>query len=116
VARRPRRSSARPPRRSWGPTSPPIAQRTQKVFDHGETATYERLTTLPGLGARHLHVKAVPDLDESAPRAACTSWRDITEVKEAEAQLAAREQDLRFFAENIPRRSCTSTSSAAARS
>jgi diguanylate cyclase (GGDEF)-like protein/PAS domain S-box-containing protein len=80
-----------------------IAQRTQKVFDRGETATYERTTTLPGLGQRHLHVKAVPDFDESGEaRGMYVVAHDITEVKEAEAQLAAREQDLRFFAENIP--------------
>src|SRR5688572_670014 len=79
-----------------------IAQRTQRVFDHGETVTYERVAQLPG-GARHLHVKAVPDLDEAGTaRGMYVVAHDITEVKQAEEQLAAREQDLRFFAENIP--------------
>ncbi|HEX5130468.1 MAG TPA: PAS domain-containing protein [Usitatibacter sp.] len=80
-----------------------IAERTQKVFDHGETATYERTAVLPGIGQRHLHVKAVPDIDESGnARGMYVVAHDITEVKEAEAQLAEREKDLRFFAENIP--------------
>jgi diguanylate cyclase (GGDEF)-like protein/PAS domain S-box-containing protein len=80
-----------------------IASRTQKVFDEGETVTYERTATLPGAGLRHLHVKAVPDLDEAGrARGMYVVAHDITEVKEAEAQLAEREKDLRFFAENIP--------------
>jgi len=80
-----------------------IAERTQRVFDHGETVTYERTTDLPGQGLRHLHVKAVPDRDEAGnPRGMYVVAHDITEVKEAEARIAAREQDLRFFAENIP--------------
>ena len=80
-----------------------IAQRTQKVFDHGETATYERTTTLPGAGLRHLHVKAVPDIDEAGQaRGMYVVAHDITDVKQAEAQIAEREKDLRFFAENIP--------------
>jgi diguanylate cyclase (GGDEF)-like protein/PAS domain S-box-containing protein len=80
-----------------------IAERTQKVFDRGETATYERTTTLPELGQRHLHVKAVPDLDEAGkPRGMYVVAHDITDVKEAEARIAEREKDLRFFAENIP--------------
>src|SRR5688572_10667740 len=80
-----------------------IPERTQKVFDRGETATYERTASLPGLGQRHLHVKAVPDIDEAGkPRGMYVVAHDITDVKEAEAQLAEREKDLRFFAENIP--------------
>jgi PAS domain S-box-containing protein len=48
-------------------------------------------------------VKGVPDFDESGGvRGMYVVAHDITEVKEAEALLAAREQDLRFFAENIP--------------
>jgi diguanylate cyclase (GGDEF)-like protein/PAS domain S-box-containing protein len=86
-----------------GETARWIAERTQRVFDHGETATYEREVDMPGLGHRHFHVKAVPDLDESGGvRGMYVVAHDITEVKEAERLLAAREKDLRFFAENIP--------------
>ena len=80
-----------------------IRERTQKVFERGETATYERIATMPDGAQRYFHVKAVPDLDESGEvRGMYVVAHDITEVKEAQQQLAAREQDLRFFAENIP--------------
>src|SRR5207237_6934956 len=56
-----------------------------------------------GLGLRHYRVKAVPDKDEAgAVRGMYVVAHDITEIKEAERLLSAREQDLRFFAENIP--------------
>jgi diguanylate cyclase (GGDEF)-like protein/PAS domain S-box-containing protein len=80
-----------------------IRERTQKVFDRGETATYERVATMPDGTHRYFHVKAVPDLDDSGEvRGMYVVAHDITEVKEAQQALAAREQDLRFFAENIP--------------
>ena len=80
-----------------------IAERTQRVYDRGETATYERSSVLPDGSERHLHVKAVPDFDESgAVRGMYVVAHDISEVKQAQQQIAAREQDLRFFAENIP--------------
>lgn len=79
-----------------------IAERTQKVFDRGESATYERVVDSPA-GKRYFHVNGVPDFDESGGvRGMYIVAHDITEVKEAEGLLAAREQDLRFFAENIP--------------
>jgi diguanylate cyclase (GGDEF)-like protein/PAS domain S-box-containing protein len=80
-----------------------IAERTRKVFERGEVATYERLATLPS-GEQHvLHVKAVPDFDEAGSvRGMYVVEHDISEVKAAQAQLAAREEELRFFAENIP--------------
>ena len=79
-----------------------IRNRTQPVFDMAQTVTYERVAEMPN-GRRHLHVKAVPDLDDAGEvRGMYIVAHDITEVKEAQAQLAAREQDLRFFAENIP--------------
>ena len=80
-----------------------IRERTQKVFDHGETATYERIATMPDGSKRFFHVKAVPDIDDAGGvRGMYVVAHDITDVKEAQQQLAAREQDLRFFAENIP--------------
>ncbi len=80
-----------------------IAQRTQKVFDRGETATYERLITLPD-GEKHwFHVKAVPHLDGAgAVVGMYVVSHDINDVKQAQERLAAREEELRFFAENIP--------------
>ena len=80
-----------------------IKERTQKVFDRGETATYERETRLSDGSRRYYHVKAVPDLGEGGDvRGMYVVAHDITDVKEAQQQIAAREQDLRFFAENIP--------------
>ncbi|HYC38820.1 MAG TPA: PAS domain S-box protein [Usitatibacter sp.] len=79
-----------------------IAERTQKVFDRGEVATYEREMRLPDGTVRWLHVTAVPDVDEGVVRGMYVVAHDITQVKEAQARLAAREEELRFFAENIP--------------
>src|SRR5690349_12797544 len=42
-----------------------IRERTQKVFDRGETATYERVAVLPDGSKRYFHVKAVPDFDDA---------------------------------------------------
>src|SRR5260221_249478 len=80
-----------------------IAERTQKVFDRGETATYERLITMPDGEKRWFHVKAVPNLDSAgAVVGMYVVSHDINDVKQAQEQLAAREEEMRFFAENIP--------------
>jgi diguanylate cyclase (GGDEF)-like protein/PAS domain S-box-containing protein len=80
-----------------------IAEHTQKVFDLGEVATYERDTRMADGSRRCLHVKAVPDADAAGEvRGMYVVAHDITEVKEAQAQLTAREEELRFFAQNIP--------------
>ncbi len=80
-----------------------IAQRTQKVFDRGETATYERLVTMPDGEKRWFHVKAVPHLGHDATVVGMyVVSHDINDVKQVQEQLAAREEELRFFAENIP--------------
>ena len=80
-----------------------IAQRTQKVFDRGEVATYERQMSMPDGAVRTFHVKAVPDVDAGGDvQGMYVVAHDITEVKEAQAAVAAREEELRFFAENIP--------------
>jgi diguanylate cyclase (GGDEF)-like protein/PAS domain S-box-containing protein len=84
-----------------------IAQRTQKVFDRGEVATYERLTQMPDGSRRWFHVNAVPHLDDDGQVVGMyVVAHDIHEVKEAQAKLAAREEELRFFAENIPEAIC----------
>jgi diguanylate cyclase (GGDEF)-like protein/PAS domain S-box-containing protein len=80
-----------------------IRERTQKVFDEGAEATYERVADMPDGSVRNYHVKAVPDFGEDGKvRGMYVVSHDITEVKQAQSRLAAREQDLRFFAENIP--------------
>jgi diguanylate cyclase (GGDEF)-like protein/PAS domain S-box-containing protein len=86
-----------------------IARRTQRVLDRGEVATYERLVTLPGGEQHWFHVKAVPHFDESGSgfvRGMYVVAHDIHEVKKVQEQLAAREEELRFFAENIPEAIC----------
>ena len=83
-----------------------IAERTQKVLDRGEVATYERLTDVPG-GPRWFHTKVVPHFGEGGRvMGMYVVGHDIHEVKQAQAQLAAREEELRFFAENIPEAIC----------
>ncbi|HEY2629631.1 MAG TPA: PAS domain-containing protein [Usitatibacter sp.] len=80
-----------------------IAQRSQPVLDRGETVTYERVEELPGGEKRHLHVKAVPNIaDHGGVVGMYVVSHDITDVKQAQERLAAREEELRFFAENIP--------------
>jgi diguanylate cyclase (GGDEF)-like protein/PAS domain S-box-containing protein len=80
-----------------------IAERTQKVFDKGEEATYERIVDRPDGGKQWLHVKAVPHLDPSgAVIGMYVVSHDVTELKQAQQEIAAREDELRFFAENIP--------------
>ena len=81
-----------------------IAERTQKVFDRGEIATYER-----EIDAARRREALVPREGGAAlrrARARCVGMyvvsHDISEVKQAQEQLAAREEELRFFAENIP--------------
>jgi diguanylate cyclase (GGDEF)-like protein/PAS domain S-box-containing protein len=84
-----------------------IAERTQKVLDLGEVATYERQLRLPGGEEHWFHVKAVPHFDAlGAVVGMYVVGHDINEVKQAQAQLAAREEELRFFAENIPEAIC----------
>ena len=80
-----------------------IANRTQPVFDRGEEVTYEREILLPSGARRWFHVKAVPDVDASGVvRGMYVVSHDIHEVKQAQERLAAKEEELRFFAENIP--------------
>ncbi|HUI98876.1 MAG TPA: PAS domain-containing protein [Usitatibacter sp.] len=84
-----------------------IAERTQNVLDAGQVVAYERLTTLPDGTQRWFHVKAVPNFDESLRVVGMyVVAHDIHDVKAAQAQLAASEEELRFFAENIPEAIC----------
>lgn len=80
-----------------------IAERTQRVFDRGEVVTYEREIEVADGQKRWIHVKAVPHFDEAGEvRGMYVVSHDISEVRQVHEQLAAREEELRFFAENIP--------------
>src|SRR5258708_2118855 len=80
-----------------------IGARTERVLDHGEEVTYERLITRPDGEQRWFHVKAVPHFaDDGSVLGMYVVGHDISEVKRAQEQVAAREEELRFFAENIP--------------
>ena len=80
-----------------------IAERTQRVLDRGEAATYERIVTMPDGEKRWSHVQAVPHVAEDGQVVGMyVVSHDITDVKRAQEQLAASEEELRFFAENIP--------------
>jgi diguanylate cyclase (GGDEF)-like protein/PAS domain S-box-containing protein len=85
-----------------------IAARTERVFEHGEVVTYERLITTPQGEQRWLHVKAVPHFDDDGKtvRGMYVVAHDISEVRDVHEKLAAREEELRFFAENIPESIC----------
>ncbi len=80
-----------------------IAERTQRVLDRGEVGTYERLMPMPEGEPHWFHVKAVPHFDAAGGVVGMyIVAHDVHELKQAQAQLAAREEELRFFAENIP--------------
>jgi diguanylate cyclase (GGDEF)-like protein/PAS domain S-box-containing protein len=80
-----------------------IAERTQKVFDRGVEATYERVVDMPEGGQQWLHVKAVPHFDaDGGVIGMYVVSHDVTDIKKAQQEAAARAEELRFFAENIP--------------
>ncbi|HET9652036.1 MAG TPA: PAS domain-containing protein, partial [Usitatibacter sp.] len=84
-----------------------LAQRTQPVLERAETVSFERLVDLPGGEQRWFHVKAVPHLGEGGRVLGMyLVGHDVHDMKLAQAQLAAREEELRFFAENIPEAIC----------
>jgi diguanylate cyclase (GGDEF)-like protein/PAS domain S-box-containing protein len=79
-----------------------IAERTQKVFDLAEEATYERVVTLPNGARQWLHVKAVPHIASGEVIGMYVVSHDVTDIKQAQHEAAARAEELRFFADNIP--------------
>ncbi len=84
-----------------------IAERTQKVLERGEVATYERRIALADGSTHWFHVKAVPHFDEAGRVLGMyVVSHDIDEVKRAQERIAASEEELRFFAENIPEAIC----------
>ncbi len=69
----------------------------------GETATYEREMVLPSGERRWILGRAVPDTGpDGKVRGMYVVGHDVQELKSAQEQLRAREEELRFFAENIP--------------
>jgi diguanylate cyclase (GGDEF)-like protein/PAS domain S-box-containing protein len=69
----------------------------------GESVTYERQATLPSGATRWLLGRAVPDLGpDGRVRGVYAIGYDVQELKDVQQKLEAREEELRFFAENIP--------------
>ncbi len=69
----------------------------------GEAVTYERQATLPSGEKRWLLGRAVPDVGAGGEiRGVYAIGYDVQELKDAQRELQAREEELRFFAENIP--------------
>ncbi|HZZ94086.1 MAG TPA: PAS domain-containing protein [Usitatibacter sp.] len=84
-----------------------LAQRTQPVLDAAQTVSFERVVELPGGTQRWFQVKAVPRQDAHGQVVGMyLVAHDVHDMKLAQAQLAAREEELRFFAENIPEAIC----------
>jgi diguanylate cyclase (GGDEF)-like protein/PAS domain S-box-containing protein len=77
----------------------PILKRAQD----GEHVEYERIGTMPNGDKRWMHGRIAPDFDGSGKVRGlyCTEY-DIHDLKLTEQALAAREQQLRLFTDNIP--------------
>ena len=72
-------------------------------LERGEACSYERLAGPPGSPRRWFRVRLAPVLDEGGRFAGYyIVGTDIHELKGAQEMLRAREEELRFFAENIP--------------
>jgi diguanylate cyclase (GGDEF)-like protein/PAS domain S-box-containing protein len=75
----------------------------EQVFATGEARNYERVVDLPDGQKRWLHVTIVPHKDaEGRVVGTYSVGHDIHELKSAQEALRAQEEELRFFAENIP--------------
>ena len=77
----------------------PILRRAQG----GENVEYERISKLPDGQRRWTHGRMAPDLDAAGKVRGiyCTEY-DINDLKLTEQALAAREEQLRLFTDNIP--------------
>ena len=77
----------------------PILKRAQD----GEHVEYERIGSMPDGRKRWMHGRIAPDLDSAGKVRGlyCTEY-DIDDLKQTEQALAAREQQLRLFTDNIP--------------
>ena len=84
-----------------------IADRTQKVLDHGEVVTYERLATFPNGEQHWYHVKAVPHVDSAGSVVGmCVVGHDVTELKTAQALIEDKERQLRQVIDSLPSPMC----------
>ena len=114
-----RSSGARPPSCSAPRSAAWIAERTQKVFDRGENGDLRaRGRSCPTARCAHFHVKAVPDFDDDGERARHVRRRPRHHRGEG-GRRSCSPRASRTCASSprtSPRRSSTSTSSAAARS
>ena len=77
----------------------PILARAQE----GENVEYERIGGMPDGSRRWMHGRVAPDLDAGGRVRGlyCTEY-DIHDLKLTEQALAAREEQLRLFTDNIP--------------
>ena len=77
----------------------PILGRAQE----GENVEYERIGAMPDGSRRWMHGRVAPDLDAGGRVRGlyCTEY-DIHDLKLTEQALAAREEQLRLFTDNIP--------------
>ncbi len=77
----------------------PILGRAQE----GENVEYERIGAMPDGSRRWMHGRVAPDLDAGGRVRGlyCTEY-DIQDLKLTEQALAAREEQLRLFTDNIP--------------
>ena len=93
---------------SWGDTLQAEKQRyreaLERVIQSGTAQTVEVLIGAPGSAQPRLHhIKMVAERDEDQQiKGALVFGRDITERKQMEELLAAREREFRSLAENLP--------------
>jgi diguanylate cyclase (GGDEF)-like protein/PAS domain S-box-containing protein len=75
----------------------------RRVHDKREGVLYERETVRPDGSRRWLHGRIVPDVAEDGSVVGMYAVsHDVTELKLAQDALAAKQEELLFFAENIP--------------
>jgi diguanylate cyclase (GGDEF)-like protein/PAS domain S-box-containing protein len=86
-----------------GETAERLAPLLDRVFDKRESVNYEREVERPDGSRRWLHGRLVPELAEDGSVAGMYGVsHDVTELKLAQEALAAKQEELLFFAENIP--------------
>ena len=86
--------------------SPDVATFLRPVLERahgGEHVEYERVDSPPGGEQRWVHGRVAPDFDADGQVRGlyCTQY-DIHDLKRTEQALAAREEQLRLFTDNIP--------------
>jgi diguanylate cyclase (GGDEF)-like protein/PAS domain S-box-containing protein len=86
--------------------APEVASFLRPVLERangGEHVEYERVDSLPEGAQRWVHGRIAPDFDaEGRLRGLYCTEYDIDDLKRTEQALAAREEQLRLFTDNIP--------------